>query len=247
MIQEVVKVLGIKANEKGISVGLDIIGEVPAVIQSDPARLRQIVTNLVGNAIKFTEQGGVEVQIRAGSIDGVVGFEMDVVDTGVGMSADALDKIFDAFVQADTSVTRKFGGTGLGLAISRKFARALGGDITVDSEIGRGSRFKVRLAGGPAADVEWIEGEQALTQLGEAQIDQSTGWSFPEAHILVVDDGPENRELVKLVLENYGLQVDEAENGQVGVDMAYGDAIRRGADGRADAGNGWFYSHPDPA
>ncbi|MGB5568595.1 MAG: response regulator [Sedimenticolaceae bacterium] len=220
VIQEVVKVLGNKANEKGVSVGLDIIGEVPAVIQSDPARLRQIVTNLVGNAIKFTEQGGVEVQIRAGSTDGVIGFEMDVVDTGVGMSADALDKIFDAFVQADTSVTRKFGGTGLGLAISRKFARALGGDITVDSEIGRGSRFKVRLAGGPAADVEWIEGEQALTQLGEAQIDQSTGWSFPEAHILVVDDGPENRELVKLVLENYGLQVDEAENGQVGVDMA---------------------------
>ena len=220
VIQEVVKVLGIKAKEKGISLGLDISGEVPAAIQSDPARLRQIVTNLVGNAIKFTEQGGVEVQIRAGSSDGVIGFEMDVVDTGVGMSANALDKIFDAFVQADTSVTRKFGGTGLGLAISRKFARALDGDITVDSEIGKGSRFKVRLAGGPAADVEWIEGEQALSQLGEVQVDQSTGWSFPDAHILVVDDGPENRELVKLVLENHGLRVDEAENGQVGVDMA---------------------------
>ncbi|MBT8430072.1 MAG: response regulator, partial [Gammaproteobacteria bacterium] len=220
VIQEVVKVLGIKAKEKGIDLGLDISGEVPAAIRSDPARLRQIVTNLVGNAIKFTEQGGVEVRIRAGSSDGVIGFEMDVVDTGVGMSADALDKIFDAFVQADTSVTRKFGGTGLGLAISRKFARALGGDITVDSEIGKGSRFKVRLAGGSAADVEWIEGEQALSQLGEAQIDQSTGWSFPDGHILVVDDGPENRELVKLVLENYGLRVDEAENGQEGVDMA---------------------------
>ncbi len=220
VIQEVVKVLGIKAREKGIALELDIQGEVPVAIQSDPARLRQIVTNLVGNAIKFTEQGGVEVQIRAGSSDGVIGFDMDVVDTGVGMPADALDRIFEAFVQADTSVTRKFGGTGLGLAISRKFARALGGDITVDSEFGKGSRFKVHLAGGPAADVEWIEGEQALSQLGEAQIDQSTGWSFPDAHILVVDDGPENRELVKLVLENYGLRVDEAENGQVGVDMA---------------------------
>ena len=151
---------------------------------------------------------------------GVIGFGMDVVDTGVGMSASALDKIFDAFVQADSSVTRKFGGTGLGLSISRKFARALGGDITVESEPGKGSRFMVRLAGGPAADVEWVSGDQAVAQLGELQLDQTNGWSFPDARVLVVDDGPENRELVKLVLENHGLQVDEAENGQVGVDMA---------------------------
>jgi len=220
VIQEVVKVLGIKAKEKGITLGLDIGGEVPVAIQSDPARLRQIVTNLVGNAIKFTEQGGVEVQVRAQATDGVIGFEMDVVDTGVGMSADALDKIFEAFVQADSSITRKFGGTGLGLSISRKFARALGGDITVESDVGKGSRFLVRLAGGPVTGVEWIDGRQATAQLDEAQVDQAAGWTFPDAHILVVDDGPENRELVKLVLENYGLLVDEAENGQVGLDMA---------------------------
>ena len=220
VIREVVKVLGLKAKEKGITLGLAISGEVPTVIQSDPARLRQIVTNLVGNAIKFTEKGEVEVQVRAQAPDGVIGFEMDVVDTGVGMSAGALDKIFEAFVQADSSVTRKFGGTGLGLSISRKFARALGGDITVESEPGKGSRFMVRLAGGPAADVEWVDGRQAAEQLGESDIEQTAGWSFPDARILVVDDGPENRELVKLVLENYGLVVDEAENGQVSLDMA---------------------------
>jgi CheY-like chemotaxis protein/HPt (histidine-containing phosphotransfer) domain-containing protein len=220
VIQEVIKVLGIKAGEKGISLELDISGEVPETIQSDPARLRQIVTNLVGNAIKFTERGGVDVQVRATVHDGTIGFEMDVLDTGVGMPADSLDKIFDAFVQADSSVTRKFGGTGLGLSISRTFAQALGGDITVDSELGKGSRFKVRLAGGPAADVVWIPGAEAVARAAVVQVGGANGWSFPDARILVVDDGPENRELVKLVLENHGLQVDEAENGQVGVERA---------------------------
>jgi len=220
VIQEVVKVLGIKSKEKGITLDLDIKGAVPAEIQSDPARLRQIVTNLVGNAIKFTEQGGVKVQVRANAVDGLIGFEIDVVDTGVGMSRDALDKIFEAFVQADSSITRKFGGTGLGLSISRKFARALGGDIQVDSEEGKGSRFRVRLAGGAVSDIEWVSGQQAIAQLSEAKIDQAAAWDFPDARVLVVDDGPENRELVKLVLENHGLLVDEAENGQVGVDMA---------------------------
>jgi PAS domain S-box-containing protein len=220
VVQDVVKVLGIKAKEKDIALELDIEGEVPAMIHSDPARLRQIVTNLVGNAIKFTETGAVEVRVRANVRDGIIGFEMDVVDTGVGMSADALDRIFDAFVQADSSVTRKFGGTGLGLSISRKFARALGGDITVESEIGTGSRFKVRLAGGSAADVDWIDGAQTIARLAEVQVAETGGWRFPDARLLVVDDGPENRELVKLVLENHGLVVDEAENGQVGLEMA---------------------------
>ena len=224
VVQEVVKVLGIKARDKGISLDLDIEGEIPAQIQSDPARLRQIVTNLVGNAIKFTEQGGVRVEVRASNVDGAIGFELDVADTGVGMTADAMEKIFDAFVQADSSITRKFGGTGLGLSISRKFARALGGDITVQSEPGSGSRFMVRLNGGPATGVEWIDASTAIEQLSEVQIDNSGGWLFPAARILVVDDGPENRELVKLVLENHGLQVDEAENGQVGVDMASANA-----------------------
>jgi CheY-like chemotaxis protein/HPt (histidine-containing phosphotransfer) domain-containing protein len=136
------------------------------------------------------------------------------------MSAGALDKIFDPFVQADSSVTRKFGGTGLGLAISRKFARALGGDITVDSELGKGSSFQVRLTAGTVDGTDWINGEQAIEQLGELHSETTAGWAFPKARLLVVDDGPENRELVKLVLQNYGLSVDEAENGKVGVDLA---------------------------
>ena len=224
VIDEVVRVLGVKAREKGITLKLHIEGEVPAMIESDPGRLRQIATNLVGNAIKFTDQGRVELWVQAQAAEDEINFGFDVTDTGVGMSAEAQSKIFDAFVQADSSVTRKFGGTGLGLAISRKFARALGGDITVDSELGQGSRFQVRIVTQALPDCNWIAGEQALAALGETQADSASGWCFPPARVLVVDDGPENRELVKLVLAGYGLTVEEAENGQIALEMAGANA-----------------------
>ena len=224
VIAEVIRVLDVKAREKGIALALHIQGEVPATLKSDPGRLRQIATNLVGNAIKFTDQGRVELSVQAQAVDGQVNFGFDVTDTGVGMSAAAQAKIFDAFVQADSSVTRKFGGTGLGLAISRKFARALGGDITVQSTLGQGSRFRVRLVTEALPESAWIAGEQALAALGESQADTATGWRFPPARVLVVDDGPENRELVKLVLEGYGLTVEEAENGQIALQMASANA-----------------------
>jgi signal transduction histidine kinase/HPt (histidine-containing phosphotransfer) domain-containing protein/ActR/RegA family two-component response regulator len=219
VIQEVVRVLAVKASEKGIALDLRIEGEVPEQINTDPGRIRQIVTNLVGNAIKFTERGSVEVRVRARPAEDGIAFGIDVVDTGVGMSADALERIFDPFVQADSSVTRRFGGTGLGLAISRKFARALGGDIQVESAPGQGSRFQVRLLAGAVEGAAWVPGQQALKELGELGAQGALAWSFPAARILVVDDGPENRELVKLVLSNLGIDVDEAENGQVALEQ----------------------------
>jgi PAS domain S-box-containing protein len=220
VIGEVVKVLGIKAEEKGIRLDLTLDGEVPATIESDPSRLRQIVTNLVGNAVKFTEKGGVEVRVSADSVDGRLAMTVAVEDSGVGMSPFAQNKIFAPFVQADSSVTRRFGGTGLGLAISRRFARALGGDISVDSELGKGSRFTLKIDAGAAAGVQWIDGGRVLASADETMAAQGRGWRFPAASVLVVDDGPENRELVKLVLEQHGLLVDEAENGLAGVEMA---------------------------
>ncbi|MCB1800627.1 MAG: response regulator [Gammaproteobacteria bacterium] len=228
VIDEVVRVLRVKANEKGISLDLRIDGLVPRQIHSDAGRVRQIVTNLVGNAIKFTEQGGVEVVINARPVGDKVEFGIDVIDSGVGMQSAALERIFDPFVQADSSVTRKFGGTGLGLSISRKFARALGGDITVTSEPGMGSCFSVRLLAQPAAAADWIDGMQ-IEHDQHAAVDMSdSDWHFGPARVLVVDDGAENRELVKLVLQNYGLQVDEADNGAVAlqrVDAASYDVV----------------------
>ncbi|MDH3770102.1 MAG: ATP-binding protein, partial [Nitrospirota bacterium] len=163
VIQEVVRVLSGKASEKGIGLELQIQNDVPETISGDPGRIRQIVTNLVGNAVKFTEHGGVTVTAHAERLAGdTLQFHIDIADTGIGMSPEAANRIFEDFVQADETVTRKFGGTGLGLSISRKFAQALGGDITVESEPGAGSMFRVSLDAGSAMEVAWVTPEQAL-------------------------------------------------------------------------------------
>ena len=220
-IQEVVKVLSVKAGEKGIALDFKVQDDVPETIDSDPGRIRQIVTNLVGNAVKFTERGGVTVSAYAKRLAGdKLQFHIDVADTGVGMNPEATGRIFEDFVQADESVTRKFGGTGLGLSISRKFARALGGDITVESKPGVGSVFRISLDAGSALEVPWVTPEQALAVVDLVTTQEGTNWIFPPAQILVVDDGPENRELVKVVLGDYGLRIDEAGNGRIGVEMA---------------------------
>ena len=221
VILEVVKVLGARASEKGIELELKIQDDVPETITSDSGRIRQIVTNLVGNAVKFTERGSVTVTAYAERLaEDNVQFHIDIADTGVGMNPEATTRIFEDFEQADVSITRKFGGTGLGLSISRKFARALGGDIIAESESGVGSVFRVTLDGGSAVGVAWVTPEQALTIIDPPMTQHHTDWVFPAAQILVVDDGPENREFVKVVLEDYGLTIHEASNGRIAVEMA---------------------------
>jgi CheY-like chemotaxis protein len=220
VIREVVKVLQARAREKGVTLAFEAATPLPAKIQSDPGRLRQIVTNLAGNALKFTERGGVRVVARVTGTRTAPQFAIDVIDTGIGIPADKVDKLFQAFVQADTSVTRKFGGTGLGLVLSRNFARALGGDIVVKSEAGKGSTFTATIDTGPLAGVRMLDPAEAARVEEEVAVDAQARWEFPTRRILVVDDGPENRELVSLVLAEAGLSVEEAENGQIAVDMA---------------------------
>ncbi|MEO8004091.1 MAG: response regulator [Betaproteobacteria bacterium] len=216
---EVVNVLGVKAKEKGIALTFAVQGKIPESIQSDPTCLRRIITNLVGNALKFTQQGGVGVVLRfqQGTLGPVVA--IDVTDTGIGIPADRLDSMFDPFTQADSSVTRKFGGTGLGLTISRRFARALGGDIVVTSTLGKGSTFTATVATGPLEGVRMLEQSQ-FAATGPDTSAARMRWRFGAKRVLVVDDGPENRELLKLVLGETGLLVSEAENGSVGVEAA---------------------------
>ncbi len=220
LLQEVVGVLRVKAEEKGISLNLAFDGPIPETLTSDPTRLRQILTNLLSNAIKFTEQGGVTMTARLERADAGPTFCVEVADTGVGMPPEALDSIFEAFVQADASVTRKFGGTGLGLDISRRFARGLGGDIVVASELGRGSTFTVTIDPGPLDGVRLLEPDEALAATQATEAAASGHWVFPAKRVLLVDDGEENRELVRVLLDEVGLEVVEAENGQVGVDRA---------------------------
>jgi CheY-like chemotaxis protein/HPt (histidine-containing phosphotransfer) domain-containing protein len=214
----------VKAREKSIALDFEINGAIPETILSDPARLRQTVTNLVGNAIKFTDEGGVSVVMSLTS-GAQPQLSIAVKDSGIGMPAEKLDTIFDPFTQADASVTRQFGGTGLGLAISRRFARALGGDISVHSELGKGSVFTVTVDVGPLDGVAQLEPQQALTVSEETVSESQAHWQFPPARVLVIDDGEENQELLSLVLEEAGLQVEGAENGEVGVRKALQEAF----------------------
>ena len=220
IVREVVTVLGVRAREKGIALDFRADGGIPETIVSDPTYLRRIVTNLVGNSIKFTERGGVTVVLRLATGGAGPQIAMDVTDTGIGIPSHRLESMFDPFTQADSSVTRRFGGTGLGLTISRRFARALGGDIVVTSEEGKGSTFTVTVDTGPLEGVRMLQDHELAAQVGTGAAVNDTRWKFPAARVLVVDDGAENRELVRLVLVEAGLVVAEAENGRIGVDKA---------------------------
>ena len=212
VVNEVVKTLRVKAEEKGIELELEVTSELPESIDSDPARLRQIVTNLVGNAIKFTEEGGVTIRVGADRDAGRL--RVAVADTGIGMDEAQQAAIFDAFTQADVSITRRFGGTGLGLSISRELARAMGGDVTVASVPGEGSTFTLDLPLGEIGAREWLGPQVVLERVERVEAVSGGTWRFPPTRVLVVDDAAENRELLSLVLGELGLDVALAENGR---------------------------------
>ena len=228
--REVVQTLLERAAQKGLALELQFPQRLPAQIEGDPARLRQILTNLIGNAIKFTERGRVDVILRlegdGGSDDASARpparpsarYCIDVQDTGIGVAADKLESVFEPFVQAEASTTRRFGGTGLGLTISRGFARAMGGDITARSTLGRGTTFTVSLAAGPLAPASMLDPHELARAPEVPAAPVALRWEFPPAHVLVVDDAVENRQLVRLLLEQSGLVVSEAENGRIAID-----------------------------
>ena len=181
---EVVKTLAIKAQQKGLEFIFDVAPEVPACVVSDPGRLRQILVNLVGNSIKFTERGEIEVQvgIDAQSAEGTV-LHFSIRDTGVGISPDKQHRIFDAFSQADSSTTRRYGGSGLGLTISAQLVGLMGGKIWVESEAGGGSTFYFTAQVG-----------QGVDGLSPVSPDASELAGVP---ILVVDDNATNRRILE--------------------------------------------------
>jgi PAS domain S-box-containing protein len=216
LAQEIVQVLGVKAVERGLELRIVYDGPIPETILSDPARLRQILTNLLGNAIKFTEHGYVELRLGLAEDEHLC---IDIRDTGIGIPEDKLESIFEPFVQAEASTTRRFGGTGLGLAISRRFARALGGEVRASSRPGQGSIFHLVIATGTLEGIRLLTPEEARETVDAPAESAQFGWRFAPARILVVDDGAENRELVRLVLEEAGLEVMEAENGLVALNL----------------------------
>ena len=219
---DVVQVLRVRAEDKNIGLDIEIPEPLPEVIQTDAGRLRQILTNLIGNAIKFTEQGGVKVVLRSFEDNGKKMFAVDIKDSGIGMNEQQQAAVFKPFVQADSSITRRFGGTGLGLAISRKLARALGGDILLSSEANVGTTFTAVIELNTQEEVLILQPNELFGQFEVAEAQSQSHWEFPECKVLVIDDAAENRELLTLVLNNVGITTDTAENGAVGVEMASG-------------------------
>jgi len=209
VVQGALSELALKAQDKGIRLSLRLLTPVPERVQSDPARIRQVVLNLLSNAVKFTEQGGVEVVLACHGTT----YTVEVSDSGIGMDPAKVEGMFDPFTQADASISRRFGGTGLGLAISRRLARALGGDLTGSSQPGVGTAMMFTFGTGALEGVRLLD----ATQLNAAPAAASAArarWRIPPARVLVVDDGAENRELISLVLAEQGLWIEEAENGQ---------------------------------
>src|SRR3989440_308516 len=218
VICDLASMMRVKAGQKQLRLDVKIDGPIPEQIQSDPTRLRQILINLIGNAIKFTDVGWVRLAVKLVDANGPAPrLYFDVTDSGIGMSPEQLSRLFKPFAQADSSTTRRFGGTGLGLFISNRFAQMLGGTLTVNSAIGRGSQFLLEVPTGP------ITGK-LIERCTESMQDATAGSQDLKARlqgrILLVDDGPENRDLLSYYLRQAGAEVTLAENGAIGVEKA---------------------------
>lgn len=216
--QEVVKIMSVKAQEKDLSITFEPLTNVPEQLMIDSAKLRQILTNLIGNAIKFTEQGGVTVSMKYFVQVKRPMLEIKVADTGIGMSDAQAEAVFSPFVQADSSITRRFGGTGLGLTISKRFAEAMNGDIIVTSQQGEGSQFTLVIEAEAAEGAKLLEADELLVETHQEGAVSGEQWQFKGSRILVVDDGDENRDLLEVVLSDVGLTIDTAVDGQDGLD-----------------------------
>ncbi len=200
-----------QAEAKGLDFEARFEGEVPAVVRGDPLRVCQVIHNLLSNAVKFTDQGKVTYVVRGTKVtDGRVRFDFGVTDSGAGISEADLARLFQPFTQVDASSTRRFGGTGLGLTISRRLANIMEGDISVTSEVGRGSTFTFSVE---ADVVEW----QAEAHVEEAVAADEQGRSLS---VLVVEDHPVNRMILEAWMSSAGHASASAENGQIAVDMA---------------------------
>lgn len=202
-----------RTNAKGLKFAIEIDDDVPPYIRADEARLRQVLINLIGNAVKFTDRGHITVRVSVdSSIDpGEPKLVIEVEDTGCGVAVDEIETIFESFQQAGAPDLRR-GGTGLGLPICRAFAQMMGGDLTVESKLSAGSRFRftMKLEPGDPADALGPEPEFRVRALQSGQ---------GEIRVLVVDDRDTNRDLLRRLLEHVGFVVHEAADGREGVEM----------------------------
>ncbi len=208
-----------KAEEAGLDFYLSLDADLPQVLNFDAVRVRQCVSNLISNAIKFTKQGRVEVFVTARrNASGEYLVKVRVSDTGIGMDQETMDRLFTPFTQADDSTSRKYGGTGLGLSITRKLAELMSGEATVRSELGRGSEFTFSFLAGEAAPQHRIVSEGMSVNEDEAR----SSLKGQNLRLLLVDDHPINRQVASLFLRPFNMRIVEATNGKEAL-----EALRR--------------------
>jgi signal transduction histidine kinase/CheY-like chemotaxis protein len=202
------EMLGPRATEKGLSFDLVVADDVPDHIEADGTRIRQVLINLVGNAVKFTLTGGVVVSVATRLMaSGRPALRFSVVDSGIGISEDSRDRLFKEFSQVDASITRRFGGTGLGLAICKRIVEAMGGEIGVESDLGKGSIFWFDVPAREVAETAPIVERVARSQLPS------------RLKVLLVEDNPVNQQVATLLLTAMGHAVTVAEHGGIAVDL----------------------------
>jgi len=212
LMKDVLAAVRVRADKKGLTLEVRYGPTLPERILTDPVRLRQVLTNIVGNAVKFTERGGVSIAVECSTEGGRLRVGFAVSDTGIGIAPEKIGGLFEPFTQANGSTTRRYGGTGLGLAIARRLARLLGGDVEVQSELGKGSTFTATIDGGPAAAVQWHPPPPEAAPRPEKPGLDATRVRF-RGRVLLAEDVPDVHRLVAKVLRRLGVEVDVAETG----------------------------------
>ncbi len=247
-----IELLQVRVRDRNVRLESEVAADVPVLLNGDPTRIRQVLTNLVGNAVKFTQEGSIRVRVAIGEETGRI--TITVTDTGIGIGDAELMRVFDPFQQGDASATRKYGGTGLGLAISRRLVSLMGGELVATSEVGIGSCFQVSLPDlRPAPGTELPVGEDR-TQRGQPageldddaspRPDDSTHDASPSVvgrsssdgteppvassvlRVLVADDGPDNRQLLKFLLAKAKVEFEIVEDGAQAVERLLAEPNR---------------------
>ena len=209
LLEDIFSTLRLRAQEKNIEIKLNWLTEKPTIVNTDPLRFSQILTNIVGNAIKFTPQGTVQAEFFYLQER----LKIRIIDSGIGLTIDQQARIFEPFVQADSSVNRKYGGTGLGLALSKNLARLLGGDLVLEqSIIGQGTIFAITIA---------LKKDSVRTKVIPQQNIELSSKPLEGKKILIIDDSPDNRMIANMFLKIAGAQCEEATNGQEGIELTH--------------------------
>lgn len=223
LLAEMASQMRVRAETKRLELHVDYRGPVPETILSDPARLKQILLNLIGNAIRFTSRGTVRIVTQMNNRQAESAeLRIDVIDTGLGMTPQQIAGLFQPLSQAESSTARQFGGSGLSLSISKRLIEMLGGAIAVASRQGQGTTFATTIPVQFAAGTNWIERpSEAVTPLRKSDTHLTTRISLAQCNLLLADDGPDNQRLISFLLRKAGASVTIVENGQQAVDKIW--------------------------